>query len=523
MITVSKVFSSVPPLFSKLASIVAGDIDCSHLALTAHSYDGSPYSVRPQAVLYPKTSNDIKHAISFAREYGIPLTVCGGQSASSGGALGEGVVLDMTRYFSKIRHVNMLDHTVTVDAGVSIDSLIEQLEGWHMQIPVLHKEHGKATIGGLVATKSATASTFHAGTIREWIEGLTVIVDSGEEHTIRDGITPSGRLLGIYQSVFPLLIEHGPTLRAERREASDDATGYAVWNTSIGPRQLLDELVGSEGTLAVITSVTLRVIPNASGSYASLLPIAGTQELSVCANVARHHGATSLFMFDHAFRSFCDTFYPLTLPTDLPESPFYLLITMEGKDEHAAQEKMKAFAKTLPHAGETYELREDAKEKIVTQSFLKSLFDRYSKGTHMVATAGQGIIVSLHRYAECIEAIDDFLGKTGRPYALTGYPGSGHVAVHASFDAQSVHYEEDLQVFRNGLFQIVSSFGGGISAVGGDGLERTASFPFVFNEATLKVFRELKSCWDPESIFNPSKKIALSEDYLVRHTTRTFL
>lgn len=521
MLTVSNIFSSVPPLFTNLAKIISGDIDCSHLALKSHSVDGSPFAVYPQAVLYPKTTADIKHAISFAREYGIPLTVCGGQSANSGGSLGEGVIIDMMRYFSHIRRVNMMDNTITVDAGVLIDDLLEKLSSWNLEIPMLEMHESRATVGGSVATKSATASTFYAGTIREWIEGITVVVDSGEEHTIKDGITPSGRLLGIYQSVFPLITSEGPTLRASKREHGDDATGYSLWSTSIGPRQLLDQLVGSEGTLAIITSVTFRVVPKKSHAHTMLLPLPNASVLQTSLDIAKHHGAERLFVFDSTLRNLVDTLHPLLIKDSLPAEAFYMLVTLRNNDTQALHSQMRALMKALAFPDGEYEIPERIAVKLLSPAFSHSLFHSYTKGTHMLATAGEGIIVSPHLYAECLQDIDDTLSRKGNLYAITGFGGSGHISVTTAFDAQDAEFENALNDYRDEIFSIVQKYKGGISAVGGDGLERTSSLSYVFNEATCEVFKKIKNAWDPYSIFNPSKKIYISPEYLKKHTVRS--
>lgn len=522
MVMASKVFSSIPPLFSKLARVLSGDMDCSELALKSHSIDGSPFGVRPQAVLYPKTTTDIKHAIAFAREYQIPLTVCGGGTAASGGSLGEGIIIDMTRYFSQIRHVNMMEHTVTVDAGVRIDDLKERLAAWNMELPPLEQEYSRASVGGLVATKSATSGTFHVGTIREWVEGVTVVVDSGEEHHIEDGVTPSGRLLGIYQSVFPLLLEQSPTLRAARREMSDDATGYSVWNTSIGPRQLLDQLVGSEGTLGIITSVKLRVVPKKKHTASILVPVAALGLLRTYADVARHHRAEKLFFFDETFRRLADMFHPSLVPPLPEQTPYALVVTFKHDTSETLRGVIQTFLRALVKTdSEWCELDEQTASKLMSYAFLASLVHDYFKGTHIASTSTNGIIVPLRTYTECLAELDAEAGKTGRLYMATGYVGSGHMAMTTCFDTQSSSYEQDLQEYRERMFSIVEHYHGGISAVGGDGLERTASLPSVYNEATRAIFKQIKEVWDPLSIFNPSKKISISKDYLIKHTVRS--
>ena len=84
MRTVSNLLSNVPPFFSDLARAIAGEIDCSQNTLNSYSTDTSAYFIRPQAVIYPKHVGDIKQVIIFAREFSLPITVCGGQSSGSG-------------------------------------------------------------------------------------------------------------------------------------------------------------------------------------------------------------------------------------------------------------------------------------------------------------------------------------------------------------------------------------------------------------------------------------------------------
>lgn len=515
MITASNVFSGVPPLFTGLSKILSGDIDCSHQGVESCSVDGSLYTIRPQAVLYPKNTTDIKHAVAFSREYRMPITVRGSGTAGTGGALGEGVILDMTRHFTRIRQVNMMEHTITADAGVKLRELKEKLSLWNMEIPILQGEDGEATVGGFVATKSATASSFYTGTVREWVEGATVVVDTGEEHHIRDGVTPSGRLLGIYQAVFPLLSEHGPTLRAARREESDDATGYFLWSTSIGPRQLLDHLIGSEGTLGIITSVTFRVVLAKPHAAVVLLPVSA-ELLQTAADIALHHRAEALFMFDATYRELLGKLHPNTLPTPLPETPFYLLATFRDKDERMLSSRVATFLRSLP-AVQGEKIDEKLGLWLTSHRTLQGLLLAYSQKKHILATLGQGVIVPKRSYKECLLSLDEKLGDTGLLYVLSGYPGSGHISATALMDPQSLSHEKDVFSYNQKVCSVVERFKGGLSAVSGDGLEKSAYLSYVYNEATLKVFALVKKAWDPLSIFNPSKKTAVPLGYLKEH------
>lgn len=521
MLKVSNPFSSVPPLFSDLSKSIAGEIECSQEKLQKYSQDGSPYTIRPQAVVYPKNGTDIKHVISFAREYNMPITVRGNGSSRTGGSLGEGIVVDMTRYFTHIKQINMMDSTITVDAGVSIKELREKLRGWKMDIPLLTAQDDDSTIGGLVSTKSSTPTSFHFGTIREWVEALTVIVDSGEEHHIADGITPSGRLLGIYQSIFPILSEHGPILRAVKPEMSDDATGYCIWNTSIGPRQLIDQLVGSEGTLGIITSVTIRITPYKQHNLTACVPIYDKKNISTYVDIAKRHKASSIFTYDSTFMELADRYHLNSIPS-FPEAKYSLCISFTENTKEEAHTKMRTYIRALSMNEEdvVYYDNKDFINRVTSPDFLFSLLNSYTQGTHIPFTVCGGLIVPLHKYENILEDLENYLYSTGKLYVITGNVGSGHISVITLFDPKSPTYEKDINDYTETIFTFVKKYKGGISASGGDGIDRTPYVPFIYNEATMVVFNEIKKAWDPSLILNTGKKLGATINYLNNHLTR---
>jgi FAD/FMN-containing dehydrogenase len=521
MTMVSNLLTRVPPLFSDLAKILAGEIDCSVTTLTKYATDGSPYFILPQAVIYPKNTTDIKHVLSFAREYTIPVTVRGSGSATTGGALGEGIILDMKRYFSQIRTVNMMENTVTVDAGVMLHSLLEKLHAWHFDIPLLSMNNTSTTVGALLATKSASESSFHHGTIREWVEGLTVVVDSGEEHHIADGITPSGRLLGIYQSVFPLLTQEGPTLRAAKPISHDDASGYNLWNTSIGPRQLIDQLVGSEGTLGIITSVTFRISPHKPHHITTCIPVTSLKLLPSYIEIAKHHKAESIFMYDQAFMQLADKYYPTLVPF-FPDTPCTLLVTHAALDKEKLHQTLRTFRHALPVEEHFLKKIDDehSVNKITNPDFVHDLTNAYTNNTLTQYGVADGLIVTIPQVPAFLTELEDYLNSLGNLYVITGNVGSGHLSVITLFDPRSRNYDNDTISYSKKIFSLLKKYNGGISTVQGEGLIRAPYLSYVYSDAALAVFKKIKDIWDPLSILNPGKKFGVTTTYLQQHTKR---
>ncbi|MCF7843555.1 FAD-binding oxidoreductase [Candidatus Gracilibacteria bacterium] len=520
MIKVSNPFSSIPPLFSDLAKSLAGEMDCSLEKIQKYSTDGSPYTIKPQAIVYPKNSTDIKHILSFAREYNMPVTVRGNGTSRTGGSLSEGIIIDTTRYFTHIRQINMQEHTITVDAGVSVKELREKLHGWRMDIPVLTEQDNDGTVGALISKKSVNPTSFHNGTIREWVEALTVTVDSGEEHRIADGITPSGRLLGIYQSIFPILTQHGPILRAVKPETSDDATGYCLWNTSIGPRQLLDQLVGSEGTLGIITSVTLRIVPHKPHTRTVCIPISDKKQISLYVDIAKHHTASHIFLYDSTFMELTDRYKLNSIPS-FPDAKYTLCVSFFGNTKEELSSTMNSYVRALSAPENNFIYYDDRSfiGKVTDPEFLFSLLESYTQGSHIPVTVCDGIIVPIHKYEKMLEELEDYLYSTGKLYVITGNSGSGHLSAITLFDPRSRTHEHELNEYTQTIFTLVKKNKGGISSKNGDGLSRTPYIPFIYNEATMVVFEEIKNAWDPSLILNPGKKMGVTPSYLNNHLT----
>lgn len=511
---VSNVFERVPPLFLDLSKILAGEISCSTSDLEKYGTDGSPYTINPQAIIYPKNVTDIRHVLSFAREYSMPVTTRGCGGGKMGGCLGEGIILDMTRYFNNIRHISMVDNLVTVDAGVTVSELANRLEGWGFELPPLLRSEENMTTGGLFSTRGISPSTFFHGSIREWVEALTVVVDNGEEHKIADGITPSGRLLGIYQSVFPLLSEHGAQIRAAKPYSSEDATGYFIWNTSIGPRQLIDQLSGSEGTLGIITSITFRLIPKRQHTKVTLIP-ATENDLPSIIEVAKYTKADSLFLYDETFQNLSDKYHPGLLPI-FTDSPYIVIALHKDSDRERLHDTVKHFKSELPIPDHSVKSSDDEKKflRVMSQDFLHSLLNTYGKGALTPLSSTESGIVKINELPGYVKDVVSFVHGDGRVGTLTGCIGSGHLAITSLFDPYSRLYSSDITNYQESIFSLIKKYKGGIAASGGDGLSRTPYLSYCYNEATLSLFGLIKKAWDPLSILNPGKKINVSLNYL---------
>lgn len=513
MTTVSSLFSKVSPLFSGIAETISGEVDCSFETLSLYARDASSYYIQPQAVIYPKNATDIKHILAFARELKMPVTVRGLGNGEHGGCLSEGIILDLHRHFNQIRHINMLEQTVTVDAGVSVAEFIKKLHTWQFDIPCLDEFDTTASVGAYVATRSISSSSFHYGSVRDWIEGVRVVVDNGEEHNIADGITPSGRLLGIYQSVFPLLSSYQAHIRANK-PTTEEASGYSVWNTTIGPRQLIDEIVGSEGTLGIITSITFRVTTYKPFSQVTCIPIENKDDIPHFIELAKNHRVERMFLYDHIFMELSKRYSQHHIPYFKDAS--YVLMTVHT---HTDKEKLKNLVKTfhhaLPHGEEASVLASyDVFERLLSPTFIQEVSKKYSNNVLSPLLSTNGLLVKPNKIPSLLRRLEHITDSTGKMYTVSGFVGSGHLAITPLFDLYSNTHDTATTEYTHAVFESVKKEGGSFSALGGDGLTKTPHLPQKYNETMLTLFKEIKNAWDPLGILNPGKKLGTSFHYL---------
>jgi FAD/FMN-containing dehydrogenase len=496
-------FSSIPPFYQELAKNIQGDVNCSQENLNAHSTDGGIICIRPQIVLYPKTTNDIKQALIFAHEFAIPLTVCGGLSAATGGGLTEGIQVDLRKYFNKVRQVNMVEQTVTVDAGVLCKDFLAKLTEWNLDLPILKRDDVYSTIGGEVATKSCSPATFRHGTIREWVESVTVILDSGEEHTIKDGVIPSGRLLSIYQAVFPFINIHAPEIRADRPENGENASGYNLWSTAIGPRQLLDQIIGSEGTLAIITQVTFRLSQRNHERTTIAINLENITLVARTIQTLTTLGCESLFFYDQHYAELAGKISKSLLLGET-QKKYHILASFPIEKNLLFKTKINNQLDTL---GVTLTISDERTLlHMPAEQFMRHAVETYSKKMLTLTPLAPGLICSREDYTSFICDIESYMNSQGVLYFISGCAGSAHVGVYGIFDTKARTYASDILRHMSALYSIAKNYKGGISAHSGDGITKTPYLPLIYNKTTLELFSILKKIWDPNQLFNSLKK-----------------
>lgn len=510
--------SRVPTLYTDLARTLGGEIDTSYHTLEQNSRDFSSCKILPHIITRPKTVEDIKKIIACADEYKIPVAVKGNGNNAHGATLVEGIVIDMTKYFNRIKHVDMLGNIINVDPGVNCKKIREHLSGWNLEIPFLTEQNDEDTIGGVVATKNVSPTSFEHGGINSWVVGLSIVLANGEQHIIEDGITPSGKLLSIYQSLFPLLSRETHIIRGGKPLCNEDNSGLNIWGQSIGPRQLINNIIGSQGTLAIITSIKLRTIPRPLFKKTTLIRIPEYQSLPDAVLACKSHSVDNLFMYDVLLENLSKAYngYDKEIVASPVPHVLTLVATQSGNDEKTLHEKQLRLIKNLHLPAENINcISNDNKLYNFTEyGHVKKLLESYGVTNIIPCVTGGGIIVPIDDLPGALFDIEKYHNDNHLLFNITGNVGSGHISVITFIPNDVNTFAEKVIDATEACFSIAKKYKGSGSALSGDGLIGTTFLPLFYSPKIIEIFSKVKNIWDPNNILNTNKKIGIDISYI---------
>ena len=281
----------------------------------------------PAAVAVPRDAADIQALVRWARQTGASLIPRGSGSSMAGGAIGPGVVVDLSR-LRKIADVDTAGRCVRTEVGVLRGELHRHAGVAGLRFPVDPSSGEFCTIGGMVATNAAGAHSLRHGSMRPWVVALVGVFADGSRATIRRGAPPPDvpavrRFLDV---VRPQLLE------AHRRGAHavlKESSGFAI-STYAESQELIDLLVGSEGTLALFTAVEVALIPEAPLTDSLLVAFRDLDEAVSAAALVREQNAAACELLDRTFLDIAARSgqpLPVAATTEA-----VLLIELEGDD-----------------------------------------------------------------------------------------------------------------------------------------------------------------------------------------------
>ena len=517
-----------------LGNDLDGDLKFDNLTKAIYATDASVYRRTPLAVCFPLHKADLKKLLAFANKHQCGLIPRAAGTSLAGQCVGDGIVVDLSKHFTKIGDFNPVEKTVEVEPGVIRDDLNRFLKPHGLFFGPNTATANRCMIGGMVGNNSSGTTSIKYGVTRDKVKSMGVILASGIELVLEDLAEDQFKAklaLGneegdLYRQIYFALKEEGvqeeivkqfPKKSIHRRN-----TGYAV-DELIKTRVLSASqnadfnfcklLAGSEGTLAFTTKITLKVddLPPANG----LMIAAHFQTIEDCMNSVSKVMEHDLYTCEMMDKTILDC-----------------------TKDNIEQTKNRFFIKGDPKAILMLELRSTEKDQLKKQerALLKtlenntkayanvSLYNDEIKKALSLRSAGLGLLGNIVGDKKAVACIEDT--AVALP-DLANYI-SEFTAIMKSFKQEAVYYahagagelhlrpilnlkqKADVVLFKkitDEVAALVKKYKGSMSGEHGDGIVRASYIPFMIGPKNYELLKTIKNIFDPNGILNPGKII----------------
>lgn len=483
------------------------DVAVDNLTRQLYATDASPYQIVPQAVAFPKSAREASAIIQAAAQAGVPITPRGAGTGLSGGAIGDGLVIDFARHNRAIGRLDVERRTIRVGPGVVLDQLNAFLHPHGFRFGPDVATSSRATLGGMIANDSSGSHTPIYGTTGMHVAALDIVLSDGQLVEVREDNDTLPKQRGLLESIVSFnaltIAERFPPGLLKRWP------GYALARAVQNPANLLCILSGSEGTLAAITSAELKIVPVPEERGVGLLFFASvaeamqaTEELLDLKPAAIEHIDRPLFDETRGEREYQPVRDLLELDTS-PCEAILIVEFFEGASEQLDRLRKKKLGlrqlilETPEQASLVWELR---------KAGLSLLTSR--KGGAKPACFIEDAAVRPEDLPAYVEALDDLMRRVGVGASYYGHAASGLLHVRPVLN---LHSAEDLAKFRqiaDEVSALVAQFKGSLAGEHGVGIARTEYFRQQVGEELYRVMKEIKQSFDPNNLFNPGKIIS---------------
>jgi FAD/FMN-containing dehydrogenase len=461
----------------------------------------------PSGVIVVQNADDVRRAVVWARDRGAVLVPRGSGSGMAGGAVGTGVILDLSR----LRSMHPVrDQRVWVEPGVLRDEVENAARAAGLRFPVDPSSGAFCTIGGMASTNAAGAHTLRQGSMRAWVTALDCVFEDGTHATVRRGEPPPDvPAIARFRAGPRGAILGEPAPQREHSGVRKDSSGYGI-GAYARSRELIDLLVGSEGTLAIIVGVELSLVPPPGATSSLLAQFTSLEDAVDAAARAREAGASACELLDRTFLDVAaGAAAELAVGSDVET---VLLAEAEGSDARAAETLARAIGAEFTAAGATrvrLALDTHSEDKLWSlrhaASPILARLDPALKSRPCIADGAvpRGVLPESGR------GVRRSLAAHATRGVIFGHAGDAHVHVNPLVDVRASDWRERVAGMLDEVTSLVSRLGGTTSGEHGDGRLRTPLSRRVWPARTEAIFADVKRAFDPTGLFNQGVKVAL--------------
>ncbi|HJR68251.1 MAG TPA: FAD-binding oxidoreductase [Gemmatimonadaceae bacterium] len=479
------------------------------LARAVYSEGAGIARALPVGVAVPADADDVAELVRWATAHDAALIARGSGSGMAGGAVGRGVIVDLSR-LDAIGDLDIAHRRVWTGPGALRGAVDAAARAHGLRFPVDPSSGVFCTVGGMAATNAAGARTLRYGATRDWVTAAECVFSDGARAIVRRGEQPTPMPAAIERflsSVAPRARSCSPAL-LERQGVRKESSGYALAEF-VRSGDPLDVILGSEGTLCLITALELALDP-IPGATASVLAAFPSLESAVeGARASREGGASASELLDRTFLEVAALGGARLVP---PETETALLVEVEEPSVAEANARSRSIADACAAAGASVvRLALDAStEREVwalrhAASPILSRLDPHLKSMQFIEDAA----VPPDRLPTYVDGVRSALASRGIHGVIFGHAGDAHVHVNPLIDVRVPEWRDQVDGLLEEVTSLVASLGGTLAGEHGDGRLRAPLASRTWGVEAMELFASVKRAFDPEGVFNPGVKVPL--------------
>ena len=509
-------------LAEELRKRVSGEVRFDPFSRVLYSTDASIYQMEPVGVVIPRSVEDVLAVIEIARDNRVPVLPRAGGTGLAGQSVNHAIVMDFSKYLNQVVEVNQEEQWVRVQPGIVLDQLNRYLAPYNLQYAPDPTTSNRACVGGGIGNNTCGAHSVIYGKTLDHIKEVDVVLSDAaqahfqslEPHELEAKLNGEGLESDIYRGVLQIARENLAEIEARYPKIMRRVSGYNL-DSFLGeePVNLAKMVVGSEGTLCVVTEAKVNLVPRPTMTSLSVLHFADIFEASEATKEVLKHGPSSVEVLDKMVldRSRESMGQSRNLAFVQGNPGAMLLVEFYGESEAELTAKME-------------HLRDDMAHRRLGYACV-NLLDRADQDmVWNVRKGGLGLLMSIRGDAKPIPFVEDpavdpeNLGEFVRRFdevvrnhdTQAGYYGHASVGclhIRPLISLKSADGIEKMLSIGEEISDLVKEFGGSMSGEHGDGIVRGVWTEKMFGPEIYQAFRDLKSTFDPQGIMNPGKII----------------
>ncbi|MBC7581971.1 FAD-binding oxidoreductase [Aeromicrobium sp.] len=508
---------------------LVGEVVTSADAKRFFSTDCSIFTATPSIIVYPRGEADVRKVTRFAwqlaeRGRSIPITARGAGTDLGGGAIGTGIILVFPAHMNRVVEFDSKTGNAIVEPGIMYGKLQQTLETHGRFLPPFPASYEYSTVGGAIANNASGEKSVKYGDTSTYVQGLRVVLANGEViETKRLAKRELSKKLGlatfegeIYRSLDALLEENKEVVENTVLAVTKNNAGYnlADIKRSDGSFDLTPLLVGSQGTLAVVTEATITTKPfnpETTLMIAAFDDAGRAQQTIKELRAMKADSPSAIELVDQNLLQAVKAINPNQLK-DVIEEPYPLLTLIIEFDLSNERQQKKATKQAIKIL-RTYATGHKIETEPLKQTDLWKI--RQASGSVLSAAHGRAKaipvvddgIVPIEKFRAYMEGVYALFKRNNLDITIWGHAGDANLHLQPHLDLSEIGDRQKVFKVMDDYYKFVISLGGSISAEYNDGRLRAPYLPLLYGNDAYSVFQKVKKIFDPYNTMNPGVKI----------------